>query len=333
MREVVKMKDIVVFALTSSIALADEICVHLGIKRGEISVKHFADGEIIVEPLESVRGKHVFLVQSTCNPVSETLMEVLIALDACKRASADKVTVVMPYYGYARQDRKARARQPITAKLVADLLQSAGADRVVTLDLHAPQIQGFFNIPTDDLTAVSMLGQYFRTKKFKDEVVVVSPDHGGATRARNLADTLPGSTIAIIDKRRTKPNVAEAMNLIGDVNGKIAIIIDDIVDTGGSLLGGVDMLYRNGAKEVYCACSHGILSGNAVERIHNSSIKELVVTNSIPLNDEKKAEPKIRQISIGYMLAKTIQAIQLHTPVSEMYNMFNDKGKENSTVS
>ena len=174
-----------------------------------------------------------------------------------------------------------------------------------------------------------MLGQYFRTKKFKDEVVVVSPDHGGATRARNLADTLPGSTIAIIDKRRTKPNVAEAMNLIGDVNGKIAIIIDDIVDTGGSLLGGVDMLYRNGAKEVYCACSHGILSGNAVERIHNSSIKELVVTNSIPLNDEKKAEPKIRQISIGYMLAKTIQAIQLHTPVSEMYNMFNDKNKEN----
>ena len=329
MREVVKMKDIVVFALTSSIALADEICVHLGIKRGEISVKHFSDGEIIVEPLESVRGKHVFLVQSTCYPVSETLMEVLIALDACKRASADKVTVVMPYYGYARQDRKARARQPITAKLVADLLQSAGADRVVTLDLHAPQIQGFFNIPTDDLTAVSMLGQYFRTKKFKDEVVVVSPDHGGATRARNLADTLPGSTIAIIDKRRTKPNVAEAMNLIGDVNGKIAIIIDDIVDTGGSLLGGVDMLYRNGAKEVYCACSHGILSGNTVERIHNSSIKELVVTNSIPLNDEKKAEPKIRQISIGYMLAKTIQAIQLHTPVSEMYNMFNDKNKEN----
>lgn len=329
MREAVKMKDIVVFALTSSIALADEICVHLGIKRGEISVRHFQDGEIIVEPLESVRGKHVFLVQSTCSPVSETLMEVLIALDACKRASADKVTVVMPYYGYARQDRKARARQPITAKLVADLIQAAGADRVVTLDLHAPQIQGFFNIPTDDLTAVSMLGQYFRTKKFKDEIVVVSPDHGGATRARNLADTLPGSTIAIIDKRRTKPNVAEAMNLIGDVNGKIAIIIDDIVDTGGSLLGGVDMLYRHGAKEVYCACSHGILSGNAVERVHNSAIKELVVTNSIPLNEEKRAEPKIRQISIGYMLAKTIQAIQLHTPVSEMYNMFNDKNKEN----
>lgn len=318
------MKDILVFALTSSVELADEICTTLGIPRGEISVKHFSDGEIIVEPLESVRGKHVFLVQSTCSPVSETLMEVLIALDACKRASADKITVVMPYYGYARQDRKARARQPITAKLVADLITVAGADRVITLDLHAPQIQGFFNIPTDDLTAVSMIGQYFRNKKFDNEVVVVSPDHGGATRARRLADTLPGSTIAIIDKRRTQPNVAEAMNLIGDVEGKTAIIVDDIVDTGGSLLGGVDMLYAKGAKEVYCACSHGILSGNALERIRNSKIKELVITNSIPLTEDKKKEPKIKQISIGYMLARTIQAIQLHTPVSEMYKMFNE---------
>lgn len=319
------MKDITVFALTSSIELADEICSNLGIKRGEISVKHFADGEIIVEPLESVRGKHVFIVQSTCYPVSESLMEVLIALDACKRASAGQISVVMPYYGYARQDRKARARQPITAKLVADLIQVAGADRLITLDLHAPQIQGFFNIPIDDLTAVSMIGQYFRNKKLEGEIVVVSPDHGGATRARNLAETLPGSTIAIIDKRRTKPNVAEAMNLIGDVDGKIAVIVDDIVDTGGSLLGGVDMLYAKGAKEVYCACSHGILSGSAVERIHNSKIKELVITNSIPLNsEEKKGEPKIKQISIAYMLARTIQAIQQHTPVSEMYKMFNE---------
>ena len=318
------MKDIIVFALSSSVELADEICTTLGIQKGEISVKHFADGEIIVEPMESVRGKHVFLVQSTCNPVSETLMEVLVALDACKRASADQITVVMPYFGYARQDRKARARQPITAKLVADLIQVAGANRVITLDLHAPQIQGFFNIPTDDLTAVSMIGQYFRNKKFENELVVVSPDHGGATRARRLADTLPNSTIAIIDKRRTQPNVAEALNLIGDVEGKTAIIIDDIIDTGGSLLGGVDMLYAKGAKEVYCACSHGVLSGNAVERIHNSRIKELVITNSIPLAEDKKSEPKIKQISIGYMLARTIQAIQQHTPVSEMYKMFNE---------
>ena len=321
------MKDIIVFALSSSIELADEICATLGIERGQISVHHFADGEIIVEPLESVRGKHVFLVQSTSAPVSETLMEVLIALDACKRASADNITVVMPYFGYARQDRKARARQPITAKLVADLIQTAGADRVITLDLHAPQIQGFFNIPTDDLTAVSMLGQYFRSKKFTNEVVVVSPDHGGATRARRLSDTLPNSTIAIIDKRRTKPNVAEAMNLIGDVEGKTAIIVDDIIDTGGTIMSGVKMLYEKGAKEVYCACSHGIFSGAALTNIANSSVKEVVVTNSIPLTEDMKKEPKIKQISIGYMLARTIQAIHQHTPVSEMYKMFNEDVK------
>ncbi|PKM64166.1 MAG: ribose-phosphate pyrophosphokinase [Firmicutes bacterium HGW-Firmicutes-20] len=318
------VKDTIVFALTTSIDLTDEICGYLGLARGKCAVKHFADGEIIVEPEESVRGKHVFLVQSTCNPVSESYMEVLVALDALKRASAGEVTVVMPYYGYARQDRKARARQPITAKLMADLLQVAGADRIVTLDLHAPQIQGFFNVPIDDLTAVSMIGQYFRAKHFEDEVVIVSPDHGGATRARRLADSMPGTTIAIIDKRRTKPNVAEAINLIGDVNGKICIIVDDIIDTGGSLLGGVKMLYEKGAKEVYCACSHGILSGSALERVRDSEIKELVITNSIPLTPEKRAEPKIKQISIGYMLAKTIEAIHNHTPVSELYNIFND---------
>ncbi len=318
------VKDTIIFALTTSIDLTDEICGYLGMPRGRCSVKHFADGEIIVEPEESVRGKHVFLVQSTCNPVSESYMEVLVALDALKRASAGEVTVVMPYYGYARQDRKARARQPITAKLMADLLQVAGADRIVTLDLHAPQIQGFFNVPIDDLTAVSMIGQYFRAKHFEGEVVIVSPDHGGATRARRLADSMPGTTIAIIDKRRTKPNVAEAINLIGDVNGKTCIIVDDIIDTGGSLLGGVQMLYDKGAKEVYCACSHGILSGTALERVKNSPIKELVITNSIPLTPEKRAEPKIKQISIGYMLAKTIEAIHDHTPVSELYNIFND---------
>ncbi|PKM70018.1 MAG: ribose-phosphate pyrophosphokinase [Firmicutes bacterium HGW-Firmicutes-19] len=318
------VKDTIVFALTTSIDLTDEICGYLGMARGKCAVRHFADGEIIVEPEESVRGKHVFLVQSTCDPVSESYMEVLVALDALKRASAGEVTVVMPYYGYARQDRKARARQPITAKLMADLLQVAGADRIVTLDLHAPQIQGFFNVPIDDLTAVSMIGQYFRAKHFEDEVVIVSPDHGGATRARRLADSMPGTTIAIIDKRRTKPNVAEAINLIGDVSDKICIIVDDIIDTGGSLLGGVKMLYEKGAKEVYCACSHGILSGSALERVRDSEIKELVITNSIPLTPEKRAEPKIKQISIGYMLAKTIEAIHNHTPVSELYNIFND---------
>lgn len=318
------MDNIIVFSLSSSEELADQICEHLHLQRGRIRVDHFADGEILVEPDESVRGKNVYLVQSTSYPVSENYMEVLIALDAFKRASANEVTVVSPYYGYARQDRKARARQPITAKLMADLLQAAGADRVVTLDLHAPQIQGFFDIPIDDLTATSLFGQYYRQKHFQDDIVVVSPDHGGATRARKLSDVIPNSTIAIIDKRRTQPNVAESVNLIGDVKDKIAIIVDDIVDTGGSLMGGVQMLYDKGAKEVYCACSHGILSRDACERIENSSIKELVITNSIQLTDDKKKCIKIKQLSIAYMLAKTIEAIQHHNPVSDIWKIFNE---------
>ncbi len=318
------MDNIIIFALSTNVALAEEICGHLNLGLGRIAVRHFADGEILIEPDETVRGKDVFLIQSTSKPVSDSYMEVLIALDAFKRASANSVTVVMPYYGYARQDRKARARQPITAKLMADLLQTAGADRVVTIDLHASQIQGFFNIPIDDLTAVAMIGQYYRKKDFQDQVVVVSPDHGGATRARRLSDTIPNSTIAIIDKRRTKPNVAEAMNLVGDVDGKIAIVIDDMVDTAGSLMGGIDLLYERGAKEVYCACTHGILSGPAVERISNSKIKELLITNSITLTEEAKNEPKIKEISVAYMLAKAIEAIQLRTPVSVLFELFAD---------
>ncbi len=318
------MENIIIFALSTNKILAEEICGHLNLDLGRISVRHFADGEILVEPDETVRGKDVFLIQSTSKPVSESYMEVLIALDAFKRASANSVTVIMPYYGYARQDRKARARQPITAKLMADLLQTAGADRVVTIDLHASQIQGFFDIPIDDLTAVAMIGQYYRKKNFTDEIVIVSPDHGGATRARRLSDTIPNSTIAIIDKRRTKPNVAEAMNLVGDVDGKIAIVVDDMVDTAGSLMGGIDLLYERGAKEVYCACTHGILSGPAVERISNSRIKELLITNTIPLNEEAQNEPKIKEISVAYMLAKAIEAIQLRTPVSVLFELFAD---------
>ena len=318
------MKDTIIFSLSSSQELTEEICAHLQIERSPVSILQFSDGEIMVEPEVSVRGKNVFIIQSTSRPVSENYMEVLIALDAMKRASAGEVTVVMPYYGYARQDRKARARQPITAKLMADLLQVAGADRVVTIDLHAPQIQGFFDIPIDDLSAVSIIGQYYRQKHFEDQVVIVSPDHGGATRARKLSDVIPNSTIAIIDKRRTQPNVAEAVSLIGDVQGKIAIIIDDIVDTGGSLVGGIEMLYERGAKDVYCACTHGILSGPALERIHKSPIRELVVTNSIELTPEMKKEPKIKQISIAYMLAKTVEAIVKRNPVSNIWQLFND---------
>ena len=318
------MNDIIVFGLSRSQSLTKEICEHLHLTQGEIKITHFADGEIMIEPLISVRGKKVFLVQSTSKPVSDSYMEILIALDAFKRASAEEITVVMPYYGYARQDRKARARLPITAKLMADLLSAAGADRVVTVDLHAPQIQGFFDIPIDDLSATSLIGQYLRKKEFKDDIVIVSPDHGGATRARKIADSVPGSTIAIIDKRRTSPNVAESVNLIGNVENKIAIIVDDIVDTAGSMLGGVDMLFTNGAKEVYAATTHAVLSDPALERIRQSKIKELLVTNTIELDEEKAQEPKIKVISIAYMLAKTIEAITLNNPVSDIWELFND---------
>ena len=316
-------KSIIVFALSSSIELAEEICDYMKISRGKCKINHFADGEILIEPEESVRGKHVFLIQSTCNPVSNNVMELLIALDACRRASADEITCVIPYFGYARQDRKSRPRQPITARLMADLLEVSGADRVVTIDLHAPQIQGFFKIPNDDLSAVSLFGQYFRAKHIEGEIVIVSPDHGGATRARKLAECMPSTTVAIIDKRRMKPNVAESINLIGDVDHKTAIIIDDIIDTGGSLLSGVKMLYEKGATDVYCCCTHGVLSRDAIENIKNSPIKEIVLTNTIALPIEK-SDPKIKQLSIAYMLAKTIEAIQRQTPVSDIYEMFND---------
>lgn len=319
------IKETIVFALSSSVDLAKEIVDFLGLPMGKISVKHFADGEILVEPEETVRGRSVYIVQSTCAPVTERLMEVLVAIDACKRASAGEINIVMPYFGYARQDRKAKARQPITAKLVANLLEAAGADRVITIDLHATQIQGFFNIPIDDLTAIPMLGQYFKSKRFDPEnVVVVSPDHGGTTRARKLADTM-GTTIAIIDKRRPRPNVCEAMNVIGDVKGKICIVVDDMCDTAGSLVAGCKILAEHGATEIYAAVSHGIFSKTAVELIEESPIKEMIITNSIPLSPEKKEKStKIKQLSVAYMLAKTIEAIQTHEPVSDVYDLFND---------
>lgn len=319
------MKETVVFALTSSQELVEEICDYLKLPTGQISVKHFADGEIIVEPEETVRGRRVYIVQSTCVPVTQRLMEVLIAIDACKRASAGEINVVMPYYGYARQDRKARPRQPITAKLVADLIQVAGANRVVTIDLHTTQIQGFFDIPIDDLSAIPMIGQYFRTKGLDlDKVVVVSPDHGGTTRARRLADAL-GAPIAIIDKRRPKPNVVEAMNVIGDVQGKIAIVVDDICDTAGSLVAGCNILQDHGASEIYAAVTHGIFSKEAIETINNSPIKEMVITNTIPFTQEKASKTnKVKVISVGILLAKIIEAIDSHSPVSQVYDLFQD---------
>ena len=316
------MNETKIFSLTSNKELTNEVCKHLGVDPGKISVKHFADGEVFVEPEETVRGKKVFFIQSTCNPVNENLMELLVAIDACKRASAKEISVVTPYYGYARQDRKASARQPITAKLVADLLQAAGADRVITVDLHATQIQGFFNIPIDDLTAVGMFANYFNSLEInKNDIVVVSPDHGGTTRARKLADLIQ-APLAIIDKRRPKPNVAEAMNVIGDVEGKVAIVIDDICDTAGSLVAGCNILEKYGAKEIYVAITHGIFSKDALDRIAKSPIKQLIITNTIEFTKTEE-NPKIKVLSIGYLLSRIINAIVSNTPVSAVYSSIN----------
>ncbi len=317
------IKDTVVFALTSSVELANEIAAQVGVPLGNCDVKHFADGEIIVELGESVRGKHVYIVQSTCSPVSSNLMELLICIDACKRASAATINAVIPYFGYARQDRKARPRQPITSKLVADILEVAGATRVITMELHATQIQGFFDIPTDDISALPIIGHYFKEKHLED-VVVVSPDHGGTTRARKLAEMLH-APIAIIDKRRPKPNVAEAMNLIGDVAGKRAIVVDDIVDTAGTLVSGINMLYEKGAVEVYAACVHGVLSGPAIERLNASPIKEFICTNTISQNEKQAQLPKMKVLTVAKILGEIIHQTELNRPISEVISKFENE--------
>lgn len=290
-----------IFSLNSNPELAKEIADRIGVDVGKSSVKRFSDGEVQINIEESIRGCDCYVIQSTSAPVNEHIMELLIMVDALKRASAKTVNIVIPYYGYARQDRKAKPREPITAKLFANLLETAGATRVIALDLHAPQIQGFFDIPIDNLMAVPILTNYFEQKNLKD-IVVVSPDHGGVTRARKMADRLK-APIAIIDKRRPKPNVAEVMNIIGNIEGKTAILIDDIIDTAGTITLAANALVENGAAEVYACCTHPVLSGPAVERITNSKIKELVVTNSIHLTDDKKVE-KFIPLSVGICLQK-----------------------------
>ncbi|AMO87494.1 ribose-phosphate pyrophosphokinase [Solibacillus kalamii] len=308
-----------IFSLNSNNPLAKEIADEMGLELGKSSVKHFSDGEVQISIEESIRGMDVFIVQSTSAPVNEHLMELLIMIDAVKRASARTVNVVMPYYGYARQDRKAKAREPITAKLVANLLETAGATRVIVLDLHAPQIQGFFDILIDHLVAVPLLAEHFGTKGFnEEELVIVSPDHGGVTRARKLAERLK-APIAIIDKRRPKPNVAEVMNIVGNVDGKICILIDDIIDTAGTITIGAEALIKSGAKEVYACCSHPVLSGPAIERIENSPIKELVVTNTIQLSEEKLS-PKIQQLSVAKLMADAISRIYENKSVSTLFD-------------
>lgn len=297
--------------------LAKEIAAHVGIKLCNAYVGHFNNGETQVMIDESVRGKDVFLIQPTCQPVNDSLMELLIMVDACKRASARNVTAVVPYYAYARQDRKTRGREPISAKLVADLMTTAGVNRVITVDLHAGQIQGFFDIPVDHLAAAPILAEYIVQKQLED-IVVVSPDLGGVTRARKLADRLQ-APIAIIEKRRPMPGVAEVMNLIGSVENKNAVIIDDIVDTAGSLVEGAKALEKMGAKDVYACCSHAILSDPAVDRINNSNIKELIITNSIPLPEEKKS-PKIVSLSIAGALGDAIIKVFNNQSVSKLFD-------------
>lgn len=311
---------ITVFSLSSSKKLAQDIASILGTKVGDCKVHHFADGEILCEIGESVRGKDVFIVQSTSNPVTENLMEILVLTDALKRASACEITAVIPYFGYARQDRKAKPRQPITSKLVADLLTTAGVNRVVTVDLHAAQIQGFFDIPVDEMQALPLLIKYFRKKKVQD-LCVVSPDHGGATRARKMSEAFD-CPIAIIDKRRPKPNVAEVMGIIGNVEGKNCILIDDMIDTAGTITAGVDMLKQKGAKDVYIACTHGVLSGPAVERLSTCAAKEVVITNTIEIPQDKKFD-KLVSVSVAGLLAHTIENIENDLPVSDVFTQYD----------
>ncbi|MFC2678235.1 MAG: ribose-phosphate diphosphokinase [Granulicatella sp.] len=307
-----------IFALSSNRPLAQKIADQVGVELGKVSVTHFSDGEIKINIDESIRGDHVYIVQSTSYPVNDNLMELLIMIDALRRASAKTINVVLPYYGYARQDRKAQSREPITAKLVANMITQAGADRVLTLDLHAAQIQGFFDIPVDHLLGAPLLANYFLENNFKDkDIVVVSPDHGGVTRARKLAEFLH-APIAIIDKRRPKANVAEVMNIIGDVKGKVAVLIDDMIDTAGTITLAAQAIQDAGALEVYACCTHPVLSGPALDRLNASVIKEVVVTDSIQVPEEKTGG-KIVQVSVDQLMAEAIKRIHENRSVSPLF--------------
>ena len=304
------------FTCNSHPELAQEIAEHMGIELGKSTVTKFSDGEISVSIWESVRGKDCFIIQSTNDPVNDNLMELLIMTDALKRASANSVTAVMPYYGYARQDRKAKARDPITAKLVANMITAAGIDRVITMDLHASQEQGYFDIPVDHMLGQPMLTNYFALKDLED-LVIVSPDHGSVKRARNMAKPL-NVPIAIIDKRRPEANKSEIMNVVGDVEGKNCIILDDLIDTAGTICNAAQALMDLGAKSVYACATHAVLSGPALERIEASPIKEMVLLNTIPIPEEKRLE-KFTVLSVGHIFAETIKRVYCHKPISTMF--------------
>ncbi len=306
-----------IFAGNSNLPLAADICRHLGISLGNTEIKSFSDGEVFVEVKESVRGMEVYVIQSTCTPVNKNLMELLVMMDALKRASAHAITAVIPYYGYARQDRKVAPRTPITAKLIADLITTAGATRVLCMDLHAGQIQGFFNVPVDNLYATPVLLDYIQ-KNYRDNTVIVSPDAGGVERARAFAKRLQ-TNFAIIDKRRPAPNIAEIMNIIGDVDGKICIIMDDMIDTAGTITQAADALMKQGAREVYACCTHPVLSGPAIERLEKAPIKEVIVTNTIPLSDEARGLKKIKSLTVAPLLGEAIKRIHYGESVSSLF--------------
>lgn len=305
------------FGGTSNQGLTEEVCNYLEIEPGKISVKTFSDGETQIEIHENIRGRDVFVLQSTCSPVNDNLMQLLIIMDALKRASARSLTAIIPYYGYGRQDRKVKPRVPISAKLVADLITTAGVNRVISVDLHAGQIQGYFNIPVDNLFATPLLLQYMKNH-FTDNLVVVSPDAGGVERARAFAKRLPAS-LAIIDKRRDAPNVAEAMNIIGDVEGKTAIILDDMVDTAGTLAQGAAALKNRGAGTIYACCTHPVLSGPAIQRLEDSPIDRLVVTNTIPLSEAAQNCAKIEVLSIAELIGEAVKRIFNSHSISSLF--------------
>ena len=305
------------FTGNANIALAQEIADYLGVHIGDARVKRFMDGEINVNIDESVRGVDVYVVQPTCSNVDENLMELLVMIDA-RRASAARINAVIPYYGYARQDRKTRARDPITAKLVANLIVTAGADRVVTVDLHAGQIQGFFDIPVDHLPGVPTIAEYLKSQGLGRDTVILSPDVGGVTRARNLAERL-GASIAIVDKRRPEPNVSEIMNIIGDVCNRTIVIIDDIIDTAGTITTAAQVMHERGCKEVYACCTHPVFSGPAFERLAGAPLKEIVITNTIPVSEKKKL-PNMVILSVAPLIGEAILRIHEDLSVSRLFD-------------
>lgn len=304
-----------VFAGNAHEELAREICSQLGCKLGDAEISRFSDGEIAVKINESVRGADTFVVQPTCPPCNENLMELLVMIDSLRRASANRITAVIPYYGYARQDRKAAARDPITAKLIANLVTTAGVGRVLTIDLHAPQIQGFFDIPVDHLYGAPILAKYFNDKGL-DDLTVVAPDIGAVRDSRSFAQRLEAS-LAIIDKRRPKPNVSEVMNVIGEVEGRNLILFDDMIDTAGTITHAAKVLKEMGAESIYACCTHPIFSGPAIERINSAPIDELVVLNTIP--QDRKRLPKMRVLSVASLIAEAIERIHLHQSVSVLF--------------